>query len=314
MKNRYIINWELSLKCNLDCTFCSQKERRNNNKALLTENDIFNIIENLPENSHISFLWWETLIYPNIINIFNKLEKKWITYEITTNWILLEIFINSFKELNKLTQINISIDWYWDFHDKSRWRKWLFNSLIKIIPELLKIKEVKISTVITNNSEINLIKLHKELNKIWIKQHKLIYCINFSKEDISKSKEKINSLNISSPWNINIDNSEYKKYFLKCFFILQKIWLDTKLSIEPIALFKSEKTYCKQIEQQYRINEKWKISICEFIDNDFWNLIEEKFEDLITNKLFINLKNEINNSFPLDICKTCCKLCNKKNS
>lgn len=312
MKNKYIINWELLLNCNLNCSFCSQKERRlKNNKAISIE-EALKIINNLPNNSHISFLWGETLMFPKIDKLFQALEVRWITYEITTNWILLKKFLEEFKKLNNLKQINISIDWYWDFHDISRWKKWLYEQIKKIIPKLLQIKEVCISTVVTNNTEINLIKLYKELNKLWIKQHKIIYCMNFSKKDLNKSKEKINSLVVSSPWNININNIEYKKQFLKAFILMNKLWLDTKLYIEPLSIFKNEEIHCKQIEKQFRINQNGELSICEFINNSFWNLIEEKFEDIIKDKLFLDLKNDIKNNFPLDICKTCCKLYNKK--
>ena len=227
--NKYIINWELSLKCNLDCYFCSQKERRNKQKSFLSFEDIKKIINNLPNNSHISFLWWETLIFPKIKEIFTTLEEKNVTYEITTNWILLNQFLDTFKTLKKLKQINISLDWYWDFHDISRWKKWLFNEIIEVIPELLNITEISISTVITNNSEHNLVKLYKTLNNLWIKKHKLIYCMNFTKDDIKKSKEKIKDLHISSPGNSSIDNKLYKKQFLKSFLLLSKLNLNTNI-------------------------------------------------------------------------------------
>ncbi len=308
MNNKYIINWELSLNCNLKCDFCSQWERRKKSPSRITLREAFNIIENLPQNSHISFLWWETLAYPMIPEIFKELERKNITYEITTNWLLLDKFINTFQNLNNLTKINISIDWYWEYHDISRWHQWLFKRIINIIPYILEIKPLTISTVITPNlSNNNLIKLHLLLNKIGILQHKLIYLMHFSEQDIQKSKSKIPDLIISPLNTEQKTNTKYKSEFLKKYRLLKDLNLDTDLQIEPQSIFLNEKISCKQIDKQYRINEKWRLSICEFIENDFWNLKRDKFEHLINDYKYKRLKQDITENFPLDICKTCCK-------
>lgn len=310
MKNKYIINWELSLNCNLNCNFCSQKEKRDKNKKNITKQEVFNIINNLAKNSHISFLWWETLLFPDIIEIFNKLEENWITYEITTNWTLLEKFFNNLISLKNLTQINISIDWYWNFHDESRWKKWLFDSIIKNIWKLISIKKITISTVITDNLEDkNLLKLYLLLNNLWINEFKLIYLMNFSKTEIINSKSKLNELNFNINWTnlVNLNN-EYKKNFFKKYNLLKKLSLKTEVLYEPSNIFnRNNNVSCKQIDKQYRINEKWNLSICEFIDNDFLSLINNSFEESIKNVEYNKIKKNILSNFPLDICKTCCK-------
>lgn len=312
MKNNYIINWELSLKCNLSCSFCSQEERRNVQNKELDLNSILLIINNLPNNSHISFLWWETLLFKDISKVFKKLNNLWITYELTTNWTLLKSLNNNIKEYTNLKQVNISIDWYWDIHDKSRWKKWLFDIIIKEIPTLLMHCKVSISTVITKITTTNLVKLHLKLNELWIQDHKLIYCMNFSKTDIKNSKIKIKELEIFSPWIVKIDNTDYKKEFIRKFLFLKKIKTTTKVTIEPEIIIKEGKLWCKQIDNQYRINEKWELTICEFINNNFSNLINQNFEETVKNSNFLNLKSKIISNFPLDICKTCCKLYIKK--
>ena len=47
--DKIIINWELSLFCNLDCSFCSQGFRRKKQKSQLSFEDIAKIIKHLPE-------------------------------------------------------------------------------------------------------------------------------------------------------------------------------------------------------------------------------------------------------------------------
>ena len=309
MKNKYVINWELSLACNLDCTFCSQKERRNINSKIPDKVKIFKIIDNLPDNTHISFLWWETLLIPYILEVFDKLEESKISYEITTNWILIENYVKELSKLNFLSQINISIDWYGDFHDISRWKKWLFRKLMKCIPELIKSKKISISTVISPNiTNENIVKLHLWLNNIWIIEHKLIYMMNFSKIDVDNSKKQIKELKIWLPWSEKLDNEMLKKDFLEKVTILKKLNTNTKLIIEPIALFKKWNIWCKQLVNQLRIDENGKLSICEFITNNFDDISKMKLEDAVKNNDFMEFKKLIKSKFPLDICKTCCKL------
>ncbi len=334
MNNRVVINWELSLACNLDCSFCSQKERRKLNSKIPDIENIYKIIDNLPKNSHISFLWWETLIVPNIIDIFKKLEEKEITYEITTNGILLDKFfddlvewknnpsLNSFpkireggynkiENLKHLTQINISIDWYGDFHDFSRWKKWLFKKLQKIIPKILEIKNVSVSTVITQELEnFNLIKLHLWLDSIWIKEHKLIYLMNFSEVDIKNSIEKIPELKIWKPGSEKLDNEMLKKDFLRKVSLLKNLNKKIQLKIEPIALFQNKKLSCKQLDKQLRIDENGRLSICEFITNSFDDITKVRLEEAVKNWEYMKLKEVIKDNFPLDICRSCCKLYN----
>jgi len=312
MKSKLIINWELSLICNLDCSFCSQKERRSKSSSILKLENIYNIIDNLPKNSHLSFLWWETFLFPNILDIFNKLENSEITYEITTNWILLDKYLDKLNNLKNLSQINISIDWYWEFHDNSRWKKWLFISLKKVIPKLNEIKKVSVSTVISSELEnTNLIKLHLWLDSIWILEHKLIYMMNFSKNDVNDSKKIINSLQVWLPWKENNNNSELIKDYLEKLSIIRKLKTNTKIIVEPLALFKKWSLSCKQLDKQLRINENWKLSICEFITNNFNDLSKIKIEEAIKNDDYLKLKRSILNNFPLNICKYCCKLYNK---
>lgn len=307
MENKYIINWELSLECNLDCRFCSQKERRIKQKNHISFNDASNIINNLPDNCHISFLWWETLTFPNILELFKLLENRWITYELTTNWILLGKFIKEIKDLNNLTQISISIDWFWDFHDISRWKRWIFDIIINVIPEIIKYKKISISTVITDISNKNLVKLYQIINKLKIDEQKIIYLMNTTEKDIMQSKKKIKELKIFTPWKLEI-NRNYKNEFIKKVIILKKIEDNTIVKIEPETVIKKWLVSCKQIDKQFRINEQWKISICEFIDNNFWDLRKERFEKIIKNQKYIELKKSIIDIFPLDICKNCCKL------
>ena len=304
-----IINWELTLHCNLDCSFCSQQERRYKQKKEITEQEAKKIIDHLPKNCHLSFLGWETLLFPNIKNIFSYLEKKDISFEITTNATLGKTFFEELKQYKKLEKINISIDGYGDFHDLSRGKKGLFEKIIATIEVLSPEKYISVSTFVSPHlSHESLQKLYFELNKRKVPEQKLVYCMSFWEQEKILSQEKIPELLIAQPWETKKEERLYKKSFFEKLLILKKQEDITKVSFEPDGIIWRNHLYCKQIDEQYRINENGEISTCEFIKNSFWNLIENSFEDIIEKNEYKNLKQKIQFNFPLEICKNCCKL------
>jgi len=310
MPNHYTINWELSLICNLQCSFCSQKERREKNKEPLSLENIFSIIEHLPKSSHISFLWGETLMFPKILEVFQALETRQITYEFTTNGTLLGHYTTTLITLPRLKKITVSIDGYWTDHDRSRGKKWLFDTVIHTLPKITPYKPIAVSTVLTDQDFKSMLKLHILLDKLWISEHKLIYCMQFSTQDIASALEQIPELQIDSPGSITNIDEEYRKKFLQTVAILW--WYEAKkiiFSVEPNWLFSDKETACKQVANQYRINDQGELSICEFISNSFGNIIKDEFLDSIQDTPYIAMKKKILGHFPLAICKTCCKNC-----
>ena len=310
-KKKITINWELSLRCNLDCSFCSQQERRYDQKDEISYDDAIKIINNLPKNAHISFLWGETLLFKKIQDIFNYLESTSITYEITTNGSLLDKYYSSLVEYNNLSQINISIDGYWEKHDTSRWKKKLFDTIIHSIKKISWKKNIFVSTVVTSMSDSNLVQLYELLNILWVQEQKLIYCMNFTDQDIENSKQKVPTIQVWKPGAVDISEKEYKKDFLKKFLLLKKVEKQTKVSFEPSWIFSKATTHCKQIDDQFRINEKGQITVCEFIKNSFLSLIDNDFSKAVKESRYRKILNDISKKFPLEICTTCCKKCIK---
>lgn len=307
--NKWIINWELSLRCNLDCSFCSQKERREEQEDEVTLDKVLAIIENLPSNTHISFLGWETLIFPNICEVFGKLDNVWITYEITTNGALLQKIVQHGSEWKNLTHITISIDGYGEAHDTSRWKVGLFQNISEHLPNLFKRSvPITISTVVTLLPHEEIVTLHRFLSWIGVQEHKLIYCMNFSEEDVTRSCLLVPGLDIASPGGIGIQNTKYKRDFFEKVLLLKKLHTWTRVTVESgIIAFSGKDCWCKQLERQFRINHEGKLSLCEFIKNASIDLTKTKFVDAINDAGFCNLKKEILEKFPLPICTTCCK-------
>lgn len=310
MKKIINIFWEITLNCNLNCIFCISWWRRNFTKWKISFEEAIKIINNLPQKCHISFIWWEPFVFPRFIEILKYLDNIWITYEITTNWTLIKNQINKLNKLKNLTNIYFSIDLYWNRHDLNRWYKWLFNNIIEIIPKINTI--INVNTIILPKTNLNeVIMIFYILEKLNVNNHRISYYMNFSKNDIKKTKYKINNLKISTKFIEKIDNINLKQKTIKIYkslvFIKEKNNFKINIDFHPISILKWWPTKCKSMFNYYRINEYWKLSTCHFIDNDFDNLIENKFEDVIKNKNYLEIKNNIINNYPLEICLTCWK-------
>lgn len=308
--DKIMILWELTLTCNLNCIFCISWERRKKSKSKITFDDAIKIIDNLPDNSHISFVWWELFTFWKPIEILKYMDQKWITYEITTNGSLLGNYIDGINALKNLTKIHLSLDLYGEEHDKKRGYHWLFNKIINIIPKIKTI--INVNTVIfPETKDENIIKLHSLLETLKIDTHRISYYMNFSSEDINNSLKKIEALKISTRFSEKIENKELLSKTIKIYkslLYIKKTKAQTlKLDIHPISILKGWPRRCRSMSHYYRINEYWNLSTCHFIDNEFDSLIYNKFMNIIKNKNYMDLKRKIIENYPLDICLTCWK-------
>lgn len=307
---RQTIMWEITLNCNLSCGFCLSWERRKQKYWKITFEEAIKIVNNLPLNAHISFIWWESFLFPGYMDILKNLDERWITYEITTNWTLVDKFLDEINNLKNLTNIYFSIDWFWDAHDKVRWQRWLFDKIIRLIPKINK--KIYINTVILENTNFDdLVKLYKLFLKLNIAHLRLAYCTNFTSNDIKESIEKVPELIIKMKFEEWINNIILRNktllYIGKLNIINKKLLSNMTIDLNPVSIIRWYPKSCKSLEKYYRINENWRLTICHFIDNEFNSLIENSFEEIIKDKEYLLLKNKIKNVFPLKICNTCWK-------
>lgn len=311
MNKKINIMWELTLNCNLTCSFCLTWERRKITKWKISYKEALNIIDNFPKNSHISFIWWENFLFPNFIDVLKYLEKKWMTFEITTNWSIVEKFIDELNSLKNLTNIYFSIDLYWENHDKIRWQIWLFNKIIKTIPKLNK--KIYINTVILENTDFEeLLKIYKLTLKLNISHWRLAYYTNFSKKEIENSIKKVPEIEIQTKFEEWINNLKLRRktllFYKKILIINKELKTNMTIDLNPVSIIRWYPKTCKNLENNYfRINEYWNLNLCHFINNSLWTLIENKLENLIQSWNYIDLKNKVKKEFPLDICKNCWK-------
>ena len=272
INKKITIMWELSLKCNLNCSFCYQTERRNKQESEINFKQAIKIIDNIDTESHISFIGGESFLFPKFMEILKYLDKKWITYDITSNWTIIEHFIFELNKLKNLKHIIFSIDYFWEKHDISRSYKWLFNKIKNIIPKLNT--QININTIIFEDTqEKEIIKLFLSFNKLNKSNYYLLINSSYTKEEYENSKNKIKNISIKKYSDVIINyynlNKKAIKVYKKILKIKKILDLKTNIAMYPKYLLVN-KNSCKHLENQIRINEYWNISVCHYINNNLW--------------------------------------------
>ena len=165
---RYIL--ELTYKCNLNCPFCYIKDKTN--KDELSTKEWFDIINQIPPLSLISFVAGEVLLKEDFIKIYEKASEKFRKITVITNGIKLNNdIVNSFIK-NRLFLLSVSLDGFETNHDKIRNFNGLWDKVTTNI-ELFNSKRGKksapmldIKTCILENNLDDLPLLYKEAMKM----------------------------------------------------------------------------------------------------------------------------------------------------
>jgi len=299
--NKKTANMEITLKCNLNCEMCTQKEFKKNpekDMSLIT----FKEIVNKNNIIHVSFMGGESFLNNDFFKIMNYLDSSGITYEITTNGTLITgNILEKLKNCIGLKKINFSLDGLKEYHNKERGKN-VFEKCIQALKTAKNIFNINVCTIIKNDNINDIPRLTEYLIKLGIKNQKIIYGMNLSKQAREHSIKKIPKLNLRGPqFNNQLKNPKIINNLFKKLDKIQQNF-PIKISYEPEIIRKNLKSflegdiihnkniYCKQMNQA-RFNTKGDRILCEFIRNKF----TQKRANYLSNHL-------------LPICENCCKL------
>jgi len=296
-----VANVETTSKCNLDCEMCTQKELRMEKRSDMTISIFKKMLKKYPDISHVSFVGGESFMNKDFFRMMRTLDKRGITYEITTNGTLVNKEVaEKLKNCAGLKKINFSLDGSKGVHDKVR-GKGVFEKCIKAIKLTKDYFNVNVCTVIRGDNLQDIPKLSKHLIDLGVKTQKIIFGMNLDSVALQNSKKKIPSLKIQGPHFLkNIKSIEKLKGLFKKLVSVsktRKIIIDFEPEImrkNPELFFKKVSSKnglsCKQLAQ-YRFNLKGKRIVCEFIRNLYDPILVKKLEESL-----------------LLICQKCCKL------
>ncbi|HII4398177.1 radical SAM protein (plasmid) [Clostridium perfringens] len=192
--------WDITYKCNLNCSHCYNSEKiRSHDKEILVNNknikDILLKIKKLGIN-HIHFLGGEPFCVDNIFEIFEECSKNNILISINTNGTYLkpEIYNKLFRN-NIINQITISIDGATaNENDQIRGQGTYFKVLDNVKKMMKYIEEnklstiVQIATVITKENIENIHRLPKILNQNGVKYLDILQLYECGNGEKNKNK------------------------------------------------------------------------------------------------------------------------------
>ncbi len=161
----------LTERCNLRCTYCMPEEGNilAPKASIMTTDEIYDIAKIFVDNGvkKIRLTGGEPLIRKNITTILERLATLPIDLAITTNAVIVDRFIETFKKCN-IKNINVSLDTLDERKFQSITRRNDFKKVYENI--LLLVKEgfnVKLNAVLvkgfSDDEIVNFIKLTKEL-------------------------------------------------------------------------------------------------------------------------------------------------------
>ena len=283
-------NIESILDCNLNCKICTQK---NISANMMDMETFISLIAKNPKITHVSFVGGEPLIDSLLWKRLAYLDTKGITYEITTNGTKFDnIVLSKIIDCIGLRKINFSLDGTKEYHDSLR-GKGTYDLCMAAIMKAKNYFHISISSIIKNDNLTEIFDLIKVTQNLGL-DHKLIYAMYHTKEQIEATQNRILDILISSQ-NNPIEQMDTK--LIPKIMVELKNTYGSKVSFEPNIMQDKDfsnslmpKIKCKQLNE-YRFNSDGKRIICEFIRNEYGASIAEDIE----NKL-------------LPICSKCCKL------
>lgn len=293
-------NIETTIRCNLDCPMCTQKQlrtrvRHNDMKPVTFER----LIKKHNDIHHVSFIGGEPFLNRDFFTMMRFLDSCGLTYEITTNGTLITKSVaRKLRKCRGLKQINFSIDGLRAYHDGTR-GDGVFKKSMESLMLLEEGHSVAVGTVARRGNLKQIPALSVLLAQRRIKKHKIIYPVTISSQDRQKSKKLFSNLRIQGPMLKDIPLHSEMLALLGILWGIEKK-LGIAIEVEPSALRKNARLFfsdkapegfgCKQL-RQYRFDTRGERIICEFIRNEF--------DSRITTHLSEKL---------LPICRCCCKL------
>lgn len=194
-----LIHLQLTLKCNLNCSFCGQWGEKGfmHGKAApeLSLSEWLKIIEeirleSLKENIIPEFIIWggEPLVSPHFSAIAKTLKGNGFKVSLVTNGVLLEQFADLINDT--VDTIFISLDGPEDIHEKIRGQKGIYKKIIAGIKALDpdKVEIVNLLTICEKNID-KLVEYPLELSRIGFSKtiyQNLIYCSSEQAESYKK--------------------------------------------------------------------------------------------------------------------------------
>lgn len=336
MKDK-ILRFEITDRCNMKCKMCWSKEWKHQDlERKKNEKLIYDFKKS--GGKTIVLTSREPLLSSNFKFVVEKCKKEDLDLKILTNATLITDEIAKYMvESNVISFIAISIHGKNEEHDKITGVNGSLKKAIEGIERLNKYRkqketnfpEIRLTTVISKqimNSIDFIIDLAKKYNTQLRIQH-LMWHPNRIKESHKKLiKEQFgieDEIIDGFESECNVDGSDIVKLVdyvdKKCKIENIDFQIYPKMTKEEIKKWYDSKCdsvfnngYCEHVDDSIRVRANGEVSLCQYIDILFGNITDKDLNDIINDKKFIEIGNDLKKGKLFPICNRCCHVESKK--
>ncbi len=326
------VGHEPTIRCNMECKMCYQRQTRAAREAELGTADVLKIYQNIQDKTNeIKIVGGEPLMRQDIVELVGFWEKKNIPVAIQTNLTLVTpSFVEKLKKFKNIKAFLTSLDGPEEIHNAVRGVPNAFSRLVsavKILRSQMPDVEVSIfSMILFDNTLSGVYRVCDIAKNLGIGSVQFLFEQVNARASVEDSQKMLNehlgwspdSYRINTQIRENVFESvdpekiknELKKlrsYGAKigCFanFVPYNFYknLDVYLGLNEKRIFCT-----KLLNPQIRIVQTGDVVWCDILERSFGNLTKAKLQDIWLARDYQAFRNFLkNNSLP--ICRRCCK-------
>jgi len=314
---------ELTLKCNLNCKMCTQKEDRKLIKTDYSFKDFCKILDNLgPSVNYLSFIGGEIFVHPDIFEILEECQRRKIKVHLSTNATLLnEERVKKLKKLKKTVRgIGVSIDGLPETHNMIRGSETAFERTAQALKMLSQDFSVSINTVLFKENLDQLLEIVDIFKKQGVQNFSWQFEIFSTPQEILMSSRAL-SIPLEDISTEEKEETQYSFSHQKIEKLLKKVRSIKGISfmIQPRVYDRHSLFYfngslrenvdvgCKDLFA-CRVDAQGNIIFCPIIKTKLGNLLEQPLSQIWNNNKFKKLRLDLLKNNLTPICKRCCRL------
>jgi len=326
------VGHEPTIRCNLECKMCYQRQTRSLRQAELDAPGVLKIYQNIaPKTSEIKIVGGEPLMRQDLIELIEFWSQKNIPVAIQTNLTLITpSFVEKLKKFKNVKAFLTSLDGPAEIHNAVRGVPNAFERLtraIKLIKQEMPSTEISIFSMIliddslaqayqvctiAKNLGIGSVQfLFEQVNtaaNVADSQKMLAKNLGWSKSDYRINTQVRENIFVGADTNkIKNDLQALRRYGAKIGCFANFVPHNFYKNLDVYFGLKEKRIFCnKLLSPQVRIVQTGDVVWCDILERSFGNLTQILLKEIWLSRDYQNFRKFIKeNSLP--ICRRCCK-------
>lgn len=314
---------ELTVRCNLNCKMCPQKEERKLGRPDYIFKDFCKILDNLgPTVNYLSFIGGEVFVHPDIFEILEECQRRNIKVHLSTNATLLdEEKVNRLKKLKKTVRgIGVSIDGLPKTHNMIRGSQTAFERTAKALKMLARDFNVSINTVLFKENLEELLQVIDIFKQQGVQNFSWQFEVFATPQEVLASGKildvPLENIGAEEKTEAQYDFPRYKADELLrevrnlkgiSFIIQPRIYEKYSEPYFNGSLRQNTNLSCKDLFT-CRIDSRGNVIFCPTIKTELGNLLEQPLSEIWNNERLKRLRLTLLKNNLTPVCKRCCRL------